>query len=241
MEVKEMEKLREKYASTRQLLQDSEDYNQSLQEEQKALDKQFKEIDYKSNEFKDYMEKSKDLKEKQDKNTMLEEVLTNNLISIQQELLQIALDYFKENYKNKRLGEKTREKYQNEVQDLINKNYNIDVYCYIIQKDTYNNTLEYKILIYYKDYYYINVLKNESIVYNITNDEEHLYYYNKIEYIDINNIDKYIDELYQNMENTKKELETLEEELNEKINKYNALCVGSLNYKRYNHVYLKTR
>lgn len=236
-----MEKLKEKYASTRQLLQDSRDYYQSLQEEQKALDKQFKEIDYKSNEFKDYIEKSKDLKEKQDKNTMLEEVLTNNLISIQQELLQIALDYFKENYKNKRLGEKTREKYQNEVQDLINKNYNIDIYCYLKQKETYNNTLEYEISIYYKDYYYNYRLKDEAIIYNVTNDAKYLYYYNKIEYIDTNNIDKYINELYQNMENTKKELETLEKELNEKINKYNALCVGSLNYKRYNHVYLKTR
>lgn len=236
-----MEKLREKYASTRQLLQDSKDYYQSLQEEQKALDKQFKEIDYKSNEFKDYIEKSKDLKEKQDKNEMLEEVLTNNLISIQQELLQIALDYFKENYKNKRLGQKTKEKYQNEVQDLINKSYNIDIYCYLKQKETYNYTLEYEISIYFKDYYYINTLKDEAIIYNVTNDEEYLYYYNKIEYIDTNNIDKYIDELYQNMENTKKELETLEKELNEKINKYNALCVGSLNYKRYNHVYLKTR
>lgn len=236
-----MEKLKEKYASTRQLLQDSTDYNQSLQEEEKALDQQFKEIDYKSNEFKNYIEKSNELKERQDKNTMLGEVLTNNLISIQQELLEIALVYFKENYKNKRLGQKTKEKYQNEVQELINKSYNIDVYCYLRQKETYNNTIEYAIYIQFKDYYYINALNSEKVIYNITNDEDYLYYYNKIDYIDIDNIDKYINELYQNMENTKKELETLEKELNSKIDEYNKICVGSLNYKRYNHVYLKTR
>ena len=236
-----MEKLKEKYASARQLLQDSRDYCQSLQEEQKTLDQQFKEIDYKSDEFKNNIEKSNELKEKQDKNLMLEEVLTNNLISIQQDLLQIALDYFKENYKDKRLGEKTKEKYQNEVQDLINKNYNIDVYCYLRQKETYNNTVEYTIYIQFKDYYYINALNSEKVIYNITNDEDYLYYYNKIEYIDIDNIDKYIDELYQNMENTKKELETLEKVLNSKIDEYNKICVGSLNYRRINHIYLNAR
>lgn len=241
MEVKKMEKLREKYASTRQLLQDSRDYYQSLQDGQKELDKQFKEIDYKSNEFKDYMKKSNELKEKQDKNEMLEEVLTNNLISIQQDLLQIALDYFKENYKEKRLGEKTKEKYQNEVEDLINKNYNIDVYCYLRQKETYNDAIEYKISIYYKDYYYINELKNESIVYNITNDEKYLYYYNKIEYIDTDNIEQYINELYQKLTSYREELDMLEKELNKKIDSYNGLCIGSLNYKRINRIYLSTR
>lgn len=232
-----MEKLKEKYASTRQLLQDSRNYYQSLQEEQKELDKQFKEVDYKSNEFKDYIEKSKDLKEKQDKNTMLEEVLTNNLISIQQELLQIALDYFKENYKNKRLGQKTKEKYQNEVQDLINKNYNIDVYCYLRQKETYNDLIEYEISIYYKDYYYNSTLKNEAIIYNVTNDEKYLYYYNKIEYIDT--ID--IDELFKKLTSYREELDTLEKLLNKKIDDYNSLFIGSLNYRRINHIYLSNR
>lgn len=232
-----MEKLNEKYASTRQLLQDSKDYYQSLKEEQQTLDKQFKDVDYKSDEFKNYIEKSKDLKEKQDKNEMLEEVLTNNLISIQQDLLKIALDYFKENYKNKRLGQKTKEKCQNEVQDLINKNYNIDIYCYIRQKETYNDAIEYEISIYYKDYYYINELKNESIVYNITNDEEHLYYYNKIEYIDTINID----ELFKKLTSYREELDMLEKELNKKIDSYNGLCIGSLNYRRINHVYLSNR
>lgn len=236
-----MEKLKEKYASTRQLLQDSKDYYQSLQEEQKTLDKQFKEIDYKSDEFKDYIEKSNELKEKQDKNLMLDEVLTNNLISIQQELLEIALDYFKENYKDKRLGEKIKEKYQNEVQDIINKSYNIDVYCYLRQKETYNNTIEYAIYIQFKDYYYVNALNSEKVIYNITNDEDYLYYYNKIEYIDKNNIEQYVDELYQNMANAKKELETLEKVLNDKIDEYNKKCIGSLNYRRINHIYLSTR
>ena len=236
-----MEKLREKYASTRQLLQDSRDYYQSLHDEQKALDQQFKEIDYKSNEFKNYIEKSNELKERQDKNKLLEEVLTNNLISIQQELLEIALDYFKENYKDKRLGEKTKEKYQNEVQDLINKNYNIDVHCYLRQKETYNNTVEYAIYIQFKDYYHINALNSEKVIYNITNDEKYLYYYNKIDYIDIDNIDKYVNELDQNMANARKELETLGKVLNDKIDAYNKVCIGTLNYKRINHIYLTNR
>ena len=67
-----MEKLKEKYASTRQLLQDSKDYYQSLQDEQKTMDQQVKEIDFKSNEFKYYVEKSKELQEKLSKNTLFE-------------------------------------------------------------------------------------------------------------------------------------------------------------------------
>lgn len=233
--------LKEKYASTRQLLQNSRDCYQTLQEEQKTLDQQFKGIDYKSNEFKNYIEKSNELKEKQDKNLMLEDVLTNNLISIQQELLEIALGYFKENYKDKRLGEKTKEKYQNEVVKLINKNYNIDVHCYLRQKETYNNTIEYAIYIQFKDYYYINALDSEKVIYNITKDEEYLYYYNKIEYIDINEKEYYIDYIYTNLKERKKELETLEKELNDKIDAYNKYCIGTLNYKRINHIYLTNR
>lgn len=236
-----METLKEKYASTRQLLQNSRDCYQTLQEEQKTLDQQFKGIDYKSNEFKNYIEKSNELKEKQDRNLMLEDVLTNNLISIQQELLEIALNYFKENYKDKRLGEKTKEKYQNEVVELISKNYNIDVHCYLRQKETYNNTIEYAIYIQFKDYYYINALDSEKVIYNITKDEEYLYYYNKIEYIDINEKEYYIDYIYTNLKERKKELETLEKELNDKIDAYNKYCIGALNYKRINHIYLTNR
>ena len=120
-----MEKLEEKYRRTQQLLQNCKEYNQYLQDGQKELDKQFKDIDFKSNEFKNYIEKSNELKEKQDKNELLQEIMINNLLSIQQDLLEIALNYFKEQYKNKKLGQKTKEKYQNEVKELINKNYNI--------------------------------------------------------------------------------------------------------------------
>lgn len=233
--------LKEKYASTQQLLQNHKEYMQSLQDEQETLDQQIKDVDYKSSKFADYIKKSNELKEKQDKNKLLEEILTNNLISIQQDLLQIALDYFKENYKDKRLGEKTKEKYQNEVVELISKNYSIDINCYLRQKETYNNTLEYAIYIQFKDYYYINTLDSEKVIYNITKDESYLYYYNKIEYININKKDMYIDYIYMNLKEGKKELETLEKELNDKIDEYNKMCIGSLNYKRFNHIYLSTR
>lgn len=233
--------LKEKYTKTRQLLQDCKEYKQSLQDNDKILTERAKGLDYKSSEFANYMEKSNEIKEKQDKNELLEEVLINNLISIQQDLLQIALDYFKENYKNKRLGEKTKEKYQNEVVDLISKKYNIDVRCYVTQRESYINKIEYVITIYFKDYYYSNVVDNEKVIYNITNDEEYLYYYNKIDYINTDNIEVYINELCQNMKNASKELETLTKELNDKIDKYNKICIGALNYKRVNHVNLKTR
>ena len=239
MEVKKMEKLEEKYRSTQQLLQNSKEYNHYLQDEQKRLDQQVKEIDLKSNEFEQYIEKSKELKEKQDKNDMLKDILTNNLLSIQQDLLEIALNYFKENYKNKKLGQKTKEKYQNEVKELINKNHNIDVYCYLRQKETYNNTVEYEISINYKDYYYINILGNEKVIYNITKDEEYLYYYNRINYIDTDNIDQYNEELYKKIVNYDGELNILEKELNKKIDTYNGLCIGALNNRRYQHIYLK--
>lgn len=234
-----MEKLEENYRSTQQLLQNSKEYNHYLQDEQKRLDQQVKEIDFKSNEFEQYIEKSKELKEKQDKNDMLKDILTNNLLSIQQDLLEIALNYFKENYKNKKLGQKTKEKYQNEVKELINKNYNIDVYCYLRQKETYNSTVEYEISINYKDYYYMNILGNEKVIYNITNDEKYLYYYNRINYTDTDNINQYVDELYKKITTYSEELDILEKELNKKIDTYNGLCIGSLNNRRYQHIYLK--
>ena len=234
-----MEKLEERYRSTQQLLQNCKEYNHYLQDEQNRIGQQVKEIDYKSNEFKNYIEKSNELKEKQDKNELLQEILTNNLLSIQQDLLEIALNYFKESYKNKKLGQKTIEKYQNEVKELINKNYNIDVYCYLRQKETYNSAVEYEISINYKDYYYMNILGNEKVIYNITKDEEYLYYYNRINYTDTDNLNQYIDELYKKIVNYDEELNILEKELNKKIDTYNGLCIGALNNRRYQHIYLK--
>lgn len=233
--------LKEKYFDTTRLLQNAKEQMQSLKDDQNNIDEQFKNIDLKSKECKDLIIITNENKKQQEKNNILNDILINNLLSIQQDLLIIALDHFKEHYKNKRLGEKTKEKYQDEIKDLINKNYNIDANCYLTQKTTYDNTTEYEISIYFKDYYYSNILKNEKIIYNITTDKHYLYYYNNIEYIDIAEKENYADYIYMNLTESEKELKMLEKELNDKIDNYNKFCIGALNYKRYNHIYLNQR
>lgn len=234
-----MENLQEKYFNTRRLLQNTNEMSQAIKQEELKNSDDIRKVSIKSSEFDNLVEIANSIDERKARNNLLQNILINNLLSIQQDLLQIALDYFKENYKNKRLGEKTKQKYKNEIVNLISKNYNIDVYCYLMQRITYNNTTEYTISIYYKDYYYNSTLKNEKVIYNITKDEDHQYYYNKIDYVDTNNIDQYAEKLYQNFTNYHEELKTLEKKLNDKIDTNNSLCVGALSYKRYNHIYLK--
>lgn len=139
-----------------------------------------------------------------------QDLLLNNLLHIQQKLLNELMHLFLKNYKNKRIGEKTKEKILNEFNFYIKEKYDIEVYCYITSKIDYNEKEKIEIYLSYKDFYYIYNLKNEKIIYYYSDDTFKLYYYNQANYINLNNIEREANKIYTNYNKSMEQLRELE-------------------------------
>lgn len=157
----------------------------------------------KNNEIKETRETIKKLELQQD-------LLINNLLHIQQKLLNELMQLFLKNHKNKRIGEKTKEKIQNEFNYYIKEKYDIEVYCYINSKLDYNEKEKIEIYLSYKDFYYIYNLKNEKIIYSYNDDAFKLYYYNDAKFINLNNIEKEAVKIFNNYNKSMEQLKELE-------------------------------
>lgn len=150
----------------------------------------------------------------------------NYLYTLMQESKPILQKVF-DKYIGKRIGEKTKQKIQDEL-----KEYGLGVYWFCEYSDTFKF-----------DVYYIEdcLLEFELItregIYDKNGklkqlDFENMYCYQVSEYVE--NIEERMEE----MERLEKEIEQKEKELNAIIKSHNNLCVSGL--KTYNNVYLKT-
>lgn len=237
--------LQEKYFETTRLITNTYDTLAELKDNQKLLDSEIDDnikdnYDYFNTEhYKKIKHQEKEIAIKQKETQLLHDLIINNLISLEQDLLIEAVEYFKKHYKNKKIGEMTRKKFETEFIEKVKNDYNINIYCYLYKKETYNDTIEYAISIYFEDYYYQYNLKQEEVIYNLTQDEYYLYYYHKIDYIDIDLIDSYTSKLLDFLEIQENKIELLKNQLNDEISTYNNNCVGVLNCKRYRGIYLQ--
>lgn len=218
--------MNKKYYDNKILMQNLEEMRQTLAEKQKNL--MYTTI---TNEnYEEYKQEEKENTKKIHINNTMQEITLNNFLHIQQELLKELLEIYKNKYVNKRIGEKTKEKIQEEFNKYILNNYNIECYCYINQNITYREETETKISLYFKEMYYQYELKQEEIRYNNTTQEEYLYYYNKIEYTQVNKIEEKAKKLYndyvKNM-NKIKELKKQIEKIREENNNNNKCCLKS--------------
>lgn len=221
-----MENLNKKYYDSIELLQKTQDAHQALGEIQKQL--HYEKITKEN--YEEQKRKDKEISYKIKTNHTMQEILLNNFLYMQQELLYELLEIYKTKYINKRIGEKTKEKIQNEFNSYILDNYNIQCYCYIKQNTTYNDELETKIYLHFKDLYYQYELKQEEIRYNNTTQEQYLYYYNKINYTNIEEIEEKAKELRDNYDKTMEKIKELKREIEkarEENNENNRCCLTS--------------
>jgi hypothetical protein len=221
-----MKNLNKKYYNSRELLQKTSDAMQLLADAQKKLcyEKLTKE------NYEDYKKRDKEISDKIKINNTMQEILLNNFLYIQQELLNELLEIYKTKYINKRIGEKTKEKIQDDFNSYILDNYNIECYCYIKQNTTYNYELETRIYLYFKDLYYQYELKQEEIRFNNTTQEQYLYYYNKIDYTNTEEIEEKAKELRNNYNKTIEKIKELKKEIEkarEENNNNNRCCLKS--------------
>jgi hypothetical protein len=221
-----MENMNKKYYDNIELLQKTNDMHQVLREAQKKLC--YEKLTQEN--YEEYKKKDKEISDKIKINNTMQEILLNNFLYMQQELLNELLEIYKTKYINKRIGEKTKEKIQHDFDSYILGNYNIECYCYIRQNTTYNDEQETKISLHFKDLYYQYELRQEEIRYNNTTQEQYLYYYSKIDYTNIEEIEEKAKTLRNNYDRTmekikelKKEIEKAREENNEK----NKCCLTS--------------
>lgn len=214
-----------KYYESVTLLQNTKEGYNTIQDIQEKLWK-----DYQANiiDSTTYNNEYKEYTNKQQITDTMQQILLNNLLHIQQQLLKELLEIYKNKYVNKRIGEKTKEKIQEEFNNYILNNYNIECYCYIRQDTTYNDELETKISLYYKDLYYQYELKQEKIIYNKATNESYLYYYNDIEYTNTDDVEEKASILrkqYDDSMNKIKELKKQIEQIKDENNKNNKCCL----------------
>ena len=221
-----MKNLNKKYYDSIELLQNTRDTHQLLGETQKQL---YHEKLTEEN-YEEYKRKDKEINDKIKINHTMQEILLNNFLYIQQELLYELLEIYKTKYIKARIGEKTKEKIQNEFNTYVLNNYNIECYSYIKQYTTYNEEIETKISLYFKDLYYEYDLKQEEIRYNNTTQEERLYYYSKTNYTNIEEIEEKAKALRNNYDKTMEKIKELKreiEKIREENNENNKCCLKS--------------
>ena len=221
--------MKNKYIETRQKLQDNKDLIQSLNEQQNEICNNYKDLN--ENNIQDYKREQEENYKKIHYVETEQEILLNNLLYIQQQLLTELLEIFKSKYIDKRIGEKTKEKIQNDFNTYILGNYNIECYCYISQCLSYREQLETKISLYFADYYYVYDLKQEQLKYNHETKENYFYYYRNIkEYTNIEEIEEQAKRLRDNYDLSLQKIKALKKEI-EKIrgenNENNFACIKS--------------
>ena len=214
-----------KYYESVTLLQNTREIYTMLQEMQEKLWKDYQAniIDSTTynNNYKEYTDRQKAI-------DTMQQILLNNLLHIQQQLLKELLEIYKSKYIKSRLGIATKEKIQKHFTSYIKDNYNIDVYSYITIHNNYKDENEIQIYLYYKDLYYQYELKQEKIIYNKVTDESYLYYYNDVEFTNIDDVEEKASILrkqYDDSMNKIKELKKQIELIKDENNKDNKCCL----------------
>ena len=216
------------FYDNKMLMQDINTNLQTLKEEEEKLYNNYK-YDYKIL-LDDYSKQTKEINNNIKILYTMQEIILNNFLYIQQQLLKELLEIYKNKYVNKRIGEKTKAKIQDDFNNYILNNYNIECYCYINQNINYKNEFETKISLYFKDMYYQYELKQEEIRYNNTTKEEYYYYYNTIEYTQVNKIEEKAKKLRYNYDKNISKIQELKkqiENIREENNKNSKCCIKS--------------
>lgn len=195
-------------------------------------------------QFKINDKKIKNYKKKIELNNIKIAILKNNIHYLFKMDFEGIKRKILEYFISKKIGEKTREKIENEIKEYFKNNYNINIACHIStnNKIYYNNSiLNYKILFYFlnNDNYKSCILEyNEefSIEFDIElkeNKENNIktYYYNNInEYININDLNSKANELLKEYIKTINKIEKLRKEQQAAYHNFMDYQQSFLNY-----------
>lgn len=181
-------------------------------------------------EWEKYKKTCEEITNERHKLETMQEVITNNMLHIQQELLKELLEIYKKKYIAKRIGEKTKELIRQDFMKYVKDNYDIETYCHISPYNDYNEREHVKISLYFADLYYYYDLKQEQIRYSKETGESWLYYYQQVEYIPVDQLADYSEDLRHTYNENMKKIKSLKNEIErirEANNEKNICCIKS--------------
>lgn len=158
------------------------------------------------------------------------QVAKNNIDLSLNEIVEQELIPIIKKYKDKRIGEKTKEKIGNEIKEYVKDKYNFIVYFNMFQ-EYYFTGIRISFNFYTDDNIKIGHIEkcsdekgyNEKTFNNLYN------YYCNLDYNYINNVKEYADKLYISMQDSKKKIGDLRKQIDDEKNKINDLLKNHLN------------
>ena len=158
------------------------------------------------------------------------QIAKNNIDLSLNEIVEKELLPIIKKYKNKRIGEKTKEKIRNEIKEYVKNKYNFIIYFNMYQ-DYYFSDIKISFNFYTDDNIkigYIEKYSNEK-EYN-ENTFDNLYNYNvNLDYNYINNVKEYAKTLYIKTIKSKKKIDDLRKQIDNEKNKINKSLTNHLN------------
>ena len=158
------------------------------------------------------------------------QITKNNIDLSLNEIIEKEFLPIIQKYKNKRIGEKTKEKIGNEIKEYVKNKYTFVVYFNMYQ-DYYFSGIKISFNFYTGDNIkigYIEKCSNEK-EYN-ENTFDNLYNYNvNLDYNYINNVKEYAKKLYIETIKSKKKIDDLRKQIDNEKNKINKSLTNHLN------------
>lgn len=232
--------LKNEYLKNIDMLKEISNKRDVLEEKGNNIDNKAREL-INSKQFEDWKKYVKETKEQTIKieyNKKLCDIgaglVENNLIIIKRYLLNEFLELYKNKYATKNIGEKTKEKLQNEFKEYVKNNYDIDIYPYYSMR-YFNFGNEVELSLTFNDLTYYYTIRDEKLTYYLRDNRISYYYGNNIEYTDVNNINNTADNILSDYNDTIKEIKELKEKMeklrdNNNINKTGGLSNLYINY-----------
>ena len=236
-----MENLKE----NRNKIQELKQKNYNIKKEREIFDSQARYL-Y-NNDYEGHCENDKKIKkcnERMELNNIKIAILKNNIHYLFRNdfaaLEEKMIDY----WENKKIGEKTKEKIENEIKDFFKNNYDVNIRGYVSVKNDYYSQ-EFKVTLYFlnedncKDYT-LNYNEEFEIIYSKSkyNDYELVksYYSNIVEYIEIKDIEQEAKKLLKDYNKTKEKIEKLRLQQKELYHNFSDYVHGFV----YNELDIKT-
>jgi hypothetical protein len=236
-----MENLKENKNKIEEIKKD----NYNIKKKREELDNQARFL-YNNNyeKFCENDKKIKDCNKKLELNNLKIAILKNNIHYLFRNdfaaLEERMIDY----WENKKIGEKTKEKIENEIKDFFRNNYDVNIRGYVsIRNDYYAQ--EFKVTLYFLDEnnckdYTLNYNEEFEIVLSKSsyNNYELVknYYSNIVEYIELKDIEQKAKELLKDYNKTKEKIEKLRLQQKELYHNFSDYVHGFV----YNELDIKT-
>ena len=158
------------------------------------------------------------------------QITKNNIDLSLNEIVEKELIPIIQKYKNKRIGEKTKEKIGNEIKEYVKNKYNFIVYFNMYQ-EYYFSGIRISFDFYDEEHKRIgNIDKSSNEKEYNENTFNNLYnYYCNLDYSYINNVKEYAKTLYIETIKSKKKIDDLRKQIDNEKNKINKSLINHLN------------